>query len=119
MIAPEDVGRFAADVLLSAPDKDSIYELEGPQTYTPADITHVFSGELGREVRVQHLEPPHWERALKDSGFSPDGIRNFIEMTEATIDGRTRPEGKGTLKAKGTTILQQYVRDQVSKEAVS
>jgi uncharacterized protein YbjT (DUF2867 family) len=118
MVSPEDVGRLAAEILLSAPDKNSLYELEGPKAYSAADVANAFSKELGKTVRVEHIARRHWERTLKEEGMPEDGIKNFIEMTEAVIDGRATPEGEGTIPAKGTTTLQQYIHQVASKEKV-
>jgi uncharacterized protein YbjT (DUF2867 family) len=118
MVSPEDVGRLAAEILLSAADKNNIYELEGPKAYSAADVANVFSEELGKTVRVEHIERRQWERTLKEEGMPADGIKNFIEMTEAVIDGRATPEGEGTVPVKGTTTLQQYIHQKAPEEKV-
>ncbi|RAV99509.1 NmrA family NAD(P)-binding protein [Pseudochryseolinea flava] len=108
MVAPEDVGKFAAQVLTDLPDENTIYELEGPRMYTPQAVAHVLSAVLDRDVKVQQIERAEWENVLRDAGFSPDGVKNFVEMTQAVLDGKTRPEQKGTIKIKADTTLEDY-----------
>jgi uncharacterized protein YbjT (DUF2867 family) len=112
MVAPDDVGKFAAEVLTCIPAKNTIYEIEGPQEYTPADVARAFSKALDRQVKVQEIARDQWEGVLKEAGFSSDGVRNFVEMTQAVLDGKARGTSN-THKVKGEMTLEQYVEKEL------
>jgi uncharacterized protein YbjT (DUF2867 family) len=81
-----------------------IYELLGPE-YSSADVAEAFANTLGREVKAQQIPRDQWEKTLRKAGFSPDGIKNFIEMTELVVDGKTKPEANGTTILRAGTTL--------------
>lgn len=114
MICPNDVGRFAAEVLLNGDRDMTIYELSGPASLSSADVAKAFSEVLDREIKAQQIPRNQWEETLRSIGFSADGIRNFIEMTEAVISGRSGPEGTGAASAQADTTLQEYLEKTVT-----
>jgi uncharacterized protein YbjT (DUF2867 family) len=111
MASPMDVADLAATVLLGKDEK--IYELEGPATYSSDDVAAAFSEALGIPVKTQQILREQWDSTLADAGFSPDGIKNFIEMTETVVDGRAKPEGTHTT-VTGKTTLQEFIRKAVA-----
>jgi uncharacterized protein YbjT (DUF2867 family) len=110
MISPEDVAAFVAETMLGNDEDGTIYELAGPASYSSAEVAAVFSNVLGKEVKAQQIPREQWDATLARIGFSPDGVKNFIEMTQAVIDGKTGPEGQGTISAQKNTTLQEYVQ---------
>jgi uncharacterized protein YbjT (DUF2867 family) len=110
MISPEDVAAFVAETMLGNDEDGTIYELAGPTSYSSAEVAAVFSNVLGKEVKAQQIPREQWDATLAGIGFSPDGVKNFIEMTLAVIDGRSGPEGHGTISAQKNTTLQDYVQ---------
>lgn len=106
---PDDVALLAAELLIDEQPGDRIYELTGPQVYTPQDVADAFGKVLGKRVTVQVTPREEWANVLASIGFSEDGIKNFIAMTDAVIDGRTEPEEEGTIAVKGNTTLDAYV----------
>jgi uncharacterized protein YbjT (DUF2867 family) len=111
MIAPTDVGEFAAKVLTGDTHKSTVYEIEGPRPYTPQDVAHIFGKLLNKTVKVQVIPKAEWGKTLEDLHFSPDGIKNFIEMTEAVVDGRVKAERNGIEQVKGNTTLEAYIKN--------
>jgi uncharacterized protein YbjT (DUF2867 family) len=110
MIAPTDVGRFAATVMTADEDKSTLYEIEGPQQYTPQDVADAFGKLLNKTVTVQQIPKAAWEKTLESMHFSPDAIKNFAEMTDAVLDGRAAPERNGIGQVKGRTSLEAYLK---------
>ena len=53
---------------------------------------------------------------MRPLGFSEDGLRNFIEMTEAVIAGKALPEKNGTIIVRGKTTLEQYLEGALQKK---
>lgn len=108
MVSPIDVAAYAQDILTKDDDEGKIYELLG-HDYSAADVARAFANVLGREVKAQQIPRDQWEKTLKETGFSPDGIRNFVEMTELVIAGKTKPEANGTTILRAGTTLLEYI----------
>lgn len=89
MIAPADVAAFLAELMSDNAPLERIYEITGPYSYSSSEIAQIFSAVLGRSVTVQQVPPEAWESTLLQAGFSKDGARNLMLMTQAVIDGRT------------------------------
>lgn len=117
MVSPQDVGKLAAQILADPPVNNRIYELKGPQVYSVADVARCFANELKKEVQVQQIPRNEWEQTMKKEGLSPSATANFIEMTEAVLEGRTKPEGGSTIAAKGTTTLEEYIHEAITSTA--
>ncbi|MDR6805901.1 uncharacterized protein YbjT (DUF2867 family) [Dyadobacter sp. BE34] len=113
MICPSDVGHFAAEVLTNGDHDMTIYELYGPRSYSSADVAKAFGEVLGKEVKAQQIPRKDWDKTLDSIGFSADGVRNFIEMTEAVISGKSMPDSKGTVRAQADTTLEAYLEEAV------
>ncbi len=92
MIAPPDVAEFLSEVMICNRRQERIYEIAGPKLYSSLDIAKIFGDVLGREVAVQQVLPEKWESTLMEAGFSKDGAKNLILMTQAVIDGKTKNE---------------------------
>ncbi|ACT92236.1 NmrA family NAD(P)-binding protein [Dyadobacter fermentans] len=116
MICPSDVGHFAADVLLNDDRDRTIYEVSGPASYSSDDVAEAFEEVLGKKVKAQQIPRDQWAGTLQSIGFSKDGIRNFIEMTDAVISGKAGPQGNGTITAEMGTTLEAYL-EQALKSA--
>lgn len=114
MICPSDVGQFAAEILLNSDRDMTIYELSGPASLSSADVAKAFSEVFDKEIKARQIPRNQWEQTLQSIGFSADGIRNFIEMTEAVISGKSGPEGRGTVSAQADTTLQEYLEKVVN-----
>ncbi|GGM90885.1 nucleoside-diphosphate sugar epimerase [Dyadobacter beijingensis] len=114
MICPFDVGHFAAEVLLSDDADNTIYELYGPAAYSSEDVAGVLTKVLGKKVKAQQIPRGQWGNTLESIGFSHDGIRNFVEMTDAVISGKSRPEGHGTIRAEMPTTLEEHLERMVA-----
>lgn len=89
MISPSDVAEFLADVMVQETSQERIYEICGPCDYSSLDIARIFGKVLNKNVALQQIPPDKWEHALEQVGFSADGIKNFMLMTKAVIDGKT------------------------------
>ncbi|MES2063826.1 MAG: NmrA family NAD(P)-binding protein [Bacteroidota bacterium] len=111
MVSPTDVAQYAADLLTKNDDNSKVYELLGPGYYSTQDVADAFADALGKAVKAQQIPRDEWNKTLKKTGFSPDGIKNFIEMTELVIAGKTDAEAKGATVLKASTTLQQYINE--------
>lgn len=109
MISPMDVAKYSADILTKDDENGKIYELIGPEYYSTQDVADAFADALGRDVKAEQIPREQWDKTLKTLGFSPDGIKNFIEMADLVISGDTDPQGEGTTILRASTTLQQYI----------
>lgn len=71
MVATEDVGRVAAQLMQQEWTGVRIAELEGPQRVSPEDIARAFSVALAKPVRVEAVPRSNWEGL-----FHAQGARN-------------------------------------------
>lgn len=92
MIAPPDVAEFLSDVMICKTKQERIYEITGPKLYSSMDIAKIFGDVLNINVAVQQVPPEEWESTLIQAGFSRDGAKNLMFMTQAVIDGKTKNE---------------------------
>lgn len=90
MIDPADVAAFISDVIISFGSQEKIYEIMGPCSYSSLEIADFFAEVLNRNVTVQQVQPEDWEKTFLEAGFSFDGAKNFSQMTQAVLDGKTK-----------------------------
>jgi len=111
MVAPHDLGQFAAKLMLGSPAPSGPHFVEGPQRYTPADVAQAFAEALGRPVAVEVTPPERWEQAFKAQGFSDAAARSYAAMTRATLDHCERPDQP----ERGVVSLREYITALVKK----
>lgn len=112
MVAPSDLGRFAARLITGAPEQAGIYHIEGPERYTPADVAAAFAEALGRPVEAVVMPRESWESSFQSIGFSEEAAASYAGMTEATLDGDfPAPEEV----ERGETTLQSYINELASR----
>lgn len=73
MVAANDVGRAAADLLREQWDGKRIVELEGPARVSPNDIARAFAKALGHFVRAEIVPRDTWQ-----SLFYKQGMKNPV-----------------------------------------
>ena len=108
MVAPRDVADLLTEIIAEEEEGNFLYELYGADEYTPADVAETFSNIFGRQVTAQQIPRNDWRKTLENLKFSEDGVRNFVEMTQAVIDGRTKAAGNGVITKVGKTALSKY-----------
>lgn len=116
MVSPLDVAHFLSGTIAGKIESGKIYELQGPAIYSSSDVAKAFSDALGKPVKAKQIPRIEWERSLQKLSFSKDGVKNFIEMTEAVIAGKTKPGSEGTVAIIGETTLVQYIKASIMQE---
>lgn len=106
MVAPADLGRFAAERLLSPTGDVGIRAAEGPERYSSRDVANAFAAALGREVRLEVTPAGHWKEAFLDLGFSAEAAESYARMTEVTIEHGSNATDSPW---RGGTSLEAYV----------
>lgn len=107
MVAPHDVGQFAAHLLAAPVEQVGTYFIEGPKRYTPAEVAHNMEQVLGRSVQVNEVPPEAWLSYYRSHGFSEQAAHSYAHMTEIFVANRyAQPDAPH----KGATSLMHYMR---------
>lgn len=85
MIAPEDLGKFAAKLLSEPVESTGIYYVEGPERYSVSDVAAAFSKILNRPVKVVVLGDGEWLPWLMQKGYSQSSAESMVRMTEIVL----------------------------------
>jgi uncharacterized protein YbjT (DUF2867 family) len=107
MVAIEDIGRVAAELLQETWQGKRVVELEGARL-APNDVAAAFSRVLGREVRMQVVPRATWE-AL----FRSQGMRNPLpraQMLDGFNEGWIDFDGDASSIRKGTVSLDTVLK---------
>lgn len=113
MVAPADLGRAAAERLMSPVSDIGIRYVEGPARYSFGDVADAFAAALGRRVVADAIPRDHWVDTFKRQGFSDAAANSYARMTAVSVDGGfAMPDDPIT----GSTTLQSYVKDLVDRD---
>jgi uncharacterized protein YbjT (DUF2867 family) len=107
MVAPQDLGQFAAQLLVEPSVRTGLQYFEGPERYSPNDVAAGFAAALGRPVRAVSVPRAEWEASFESLGFSKPAAFSFARMTAFTVDEQCPLPDAPT---RGTTSLQEYLK---------
>lgn len=85
MVAPDDLGKFAAHLLMEPIEMTGLYYRTGPKDYSPNDVASAFSKALDKPVEVIEIPESQWEASLMESGFSEPAAKSMANMTRVTL----------------------------------
>lgn len=111
MVDPVDLGRAAADRLLSDTHDVGVRYIEGPARYTPQDVADAFSVLLDQPVRVETVPRGRIEGMFAQLGFSPPAARAYARMTAAALDHVALPDDPD----RGTHTLWDHIAALVNR----
>ncbi|KAM0551845.1 hypothetical protein ACHAPJ_008181 [Fusarium lateritium] len=89
MVAAKDIGQSLATELIrewTPPTKPYIYELHGPQPYSPLDVQQAFSQALGKDVEVKAVEKNELPKFFGQI-VAPQIVNEWVEMTLSFLPG--------------------------------
>jgi Protein of unknown function (DUF3253) len=95
MVAPENVGRFAASLLVSAPKRSILYR-EGPERYSPNDVAAAMSTARREQ----------WQETLQSLRFSAAAAASYARMTAIAL---AEKYDKPVDPTRGVFTLEAYV----------
>lgn len=110
MVAREDIGRVAAEQLLTA-TPEPIVELAGPQDYTPAEVATAVASILGKPIQAVPVPDDERIALLTGHGLSQDFAELMVEMLGALKTGHvSRPAGARLVRGELglTEALRQF-----------
>jgi uncharacterized protein YbjT (DUF2867 family) len=114
MVAPNDIGKFAAELMKKPIADNGSYYFEGPRAYTPSDVAYAFSIALNKSVEAVEIPQLKWKETFKTLGFSDSATESYAAMTRLTLEGPERP----TNPVRGSTTIEQYVKKIVQRHPV-
>jgi uncharacterized protein YbjT (DUF2867 family) len=103
MVATEDVGRVAAELLQGDQKGRRIVELEGPRRIAPVEVARTLSEVLRRAVRADAVPRDKWEALFTSQGMKHPKPR--IEMLDGFNEGWIDFEGGEAHTVKGRIEL--------------
>jgi uncharacterized protein YbjT (DUF2867 family) len=112
MVAPADLGRFAAHLLASPVGEAGIHYVEGPERYSSADVAAAFSAVLGKPVRAIATPRAQWAQAFMAMGFSVAAADSYARMTGITLDQEYELPVE---PVRGFTSLHAYIANLVAQ----
>jgi NAD(P)H dehydrogenase (quinone) len=104
MVAAEDVGRTAAELIQAEWMGVRVVELEGPRRLTPNDLADAFASALGRPVRAVPVPRDSWEGLFRSQGMKNPvpRMRMLDGFNEGWIDFQN--DGREAIKERTDAI---------------
>jgi len=115
MVATSDIGKLGAQLLQQNWIGHRVVELEGPCTYSVADVAMVLRYHLDKEVPAGLIAEAEYELAYKSFGFSDKGAKLMAEMNRGFNSDHIVFERGFCEQAQGETLLEdclaKYIRN--------
>ena len=108
MIATQDIGELAADLIRETWTGARIVELEGPQRYSANDLAKAFSEAFGHAVRPEIVPRDTWEELFIGQGMK--NPRPRMRMLDGFNEGWIDFPESGRNARKGRTSLIEVIR---------
>jgi len=106
MVAPSDLGNFAAQLLMEPIGTGEIFFAEGPARYSSDDVAAGFAKLLRKPVKAISTPKTQWAASLKKQGFSEQAAQSMVKMTELTL---AQEDKNPKDPHRGVTTLENYI----------
>lgn len=113
MIATDDVGRVAAELLLEQSQGHRVVELEGPARKSPNDLAAAFAAALKRPVSARIVPRDSWEKIFRTQGMKSPNPR--MQMIDGFNAGWIEFADKGAGARHGKITLEQAIANLVGR----
>ena len=114
MVATDDIGRTAADLLRESWTGLRIVELEGPRRYSANDVAAGFAKAVGHPVRMEPVPRDTWEWLFRSQGMKHPLPR--MRMIDGFNEGWIDFEGTGTEHRTGRVTLEAVFKDLAAQD---
>ena len=114
MVATEDVGRMAAELLHETWQDRRVVELEGPHRVSPNDIAATLAKLLGKPVQMEAVPRDGWEALFRSQGMKNPVPR--IRMLDGFNEGWIEFAGESR---KGTTSIETVLKTMLQQRKAS
>ena len=104
MVAAEDVGRAAAELIQADWTGVRVVELEGPRRLAPNDLADAFASAMGKPVRAVPVPRDSWDGLFRSQGMSnPEPRMRMLDgFNEGWID--FQDDGRRAIKGRTDAI---------------
>jgi uncharacterized protein YbjT (DUF2867 family) len=113
MVATQDVGRVAAELIQENWLDGRIVELEGPRRVSPHDLAGTFASALGKPVRLETVPRDTWEALFRSQGMKNPMPR--IRMIDGFNEGWIEFQDMGGKAIKGRIDVDAVIATLVAK----
>ena len=113
MVAAQDVGATAAQLLRETWTGHRVVELTGPAPVTPIQIARAFSSALGKQITARPVPRLEWDALFREQGMQNPTPR--MQMLDGFNDGWIRFAAGGKHALQGTTTLEEVIASLVSR----
>jgi len=117
MVATEDVGRVAAELLHEDQAGRRVVELEGPSRIAPVEVARALSEVLGRAVRADAVPRDRWEARFVSQGMKHPKPR--MQMLDGINEGWIDFEGGESNTLKGRVELKTVLETLAANAAAA
>ncbi len=115
MVATEDIGRLAAQLLVENWEGKRTIELEGPRKYSMLDAARIYAEVLGRPVEAVVVPGSERMTMLTGIGMTHAAAEDMVEMVEGFRDGNVAFEGDKRIEhTQGSTTLETLLRGKLT-----
>jgi len=116
MVATDDIGRLASELLQDAWTGRKVVELEGPHRVTPNEIAATFADLFRQPVRIEAVPRETWESLFRSQGMKNPTPR--IRMLDGFNEGWIEFENGEVGSRKGKVGLETVLRSLIRFETV-
>jgi NAD(P)H dehydrogenase (quinone) len=113
MVATEDIGRLAAELLQQTWTGHRVVELEGPKRVTPNEVAATFAELLGKPVRMEVVPRDTWDQLFRSQGMKNPEAR--IRMLDGFNEGWIEFESGEAGSRKGTVALKTVLNTLIER----
>lgn len=110
MVAPEDIGEFAARLMTD--ERTGLFFIEGPEYYSSEDVAAALGKALHRDVKVNSIPEAGWKDFLEKGGFSSKAAAYFVNMTRLTLGNKF----EAPAAVHGKTALDDYFKKRLEQD---
>jgi len=107
MVATDDVGRAAAELLLENWRGHRVVEVEGPARVSPNDLAAAFSKALERTVSIKVAQRDGWEATFRAQGMTNPTPR--VQMVDGFNEGWIEFSDGGAKARRGRISINQAI----------
>jgi uncharacterized protein YbjT (DUF2867 family) len=113
MVATEDIGRLAAELLQQTWTGHRVVELEGPKRVTPNEVAATFAELFGKPVRMEVVPRDTWDQLFRSQGMKNPEPR--IRMLDGFNEGWIEFESGEAGSRKGTVALKTVLNTLIER----
>lgn len=114
MVATDDVGRTAAELLLEDWSGHRVVEVEGPARVSPNDLAEAFSKALGRSIDPKIVPRDEWEAIFRAQGMTNPTPR--AQMVDGFNQGWIEFADGGAHARRGRISLDEAIAALVAQQ---